>query len=146
LVLGLSILLSPCLLAYQWSPNTAMGNSPLTAARSGPKMFHHAKKITINGGKFTNIQQNYVTNTQPERTLEDDERSKIMDWVSPINVSVKQHDVSSVRHPGTGEWFLGSYDFKTWEIGTGQALWCVGVPGAGKTSANGVYGSCMVLL
>ena len=65
--------------------------------------------------------------------LLDGERQKVMAWVSPIDVSAKHFDVANAREPGTGEWLLNSNVFQEWERGTGRALWCSGIPGAGKT-------------
>jgi len=56
-----------------------------------------------------------------------------MSWVSPIDVSAKHLDVANIRQPGTSKWLLNLDIFKQWECGTGQALWCPGIPGAGKT-------------
>ncbi len=56
-----------------------------------------------------------------------------MAWVSPIDVSAKHFDIANAREPGTGQWLLNSNVFQEWECGTGRALWCPGIPGAGKT-------------
>ncbi|KAF8147677.1 hypothetical protein B0H34DRAFT_669431, partial [Crassisporium funariophilum] len=60
-------------------------------------------------------------------------RQKVMTWVSPIDVAAKHFDVSSTRQPGTGEWLSNSSTFQEWESGISRALWCPGIPGAGKT-------------
>lgn len=63
----------------------------------------------------------------------DSERHKVLAWVSPIDFLAKHIDISNTRHPGTGEWLLYSEKFQEWERATGRAIWCPGVPGAGKT-------------
>jgi len=96
-------------------------------------MFHRARNVTIYGGKFTNIQGRSDTIHRMKRMLEDDERNKILCWACPVDASAKHYDISSIHHPGTGEWLLESDEFRAWIGGAGQVLWCRGNPGAGKT-------------
>ncbi|KAJ7831588.1 hypothetical protein B0H14DRAFT_2365099 [Mycena olivaceomarginata] len=58
---------------------------------------------------------------------------KIIDWASPLNFLPRQADILKVRQPGTGEWLLQNNLFKKWKAGEIRALWCRGMPGAGKT-------------
>jgi len=74
-----------------------------------------------------------LTKVKDVAGLKDDDRETILDWLSPMDVSAKHHDVSSLRHPGTGDWLIKSDQFKAWQHGTGQTLWCLGIPGVGKT-------------
>ncbi|KAJ7450804.1 ankyrin repeat-containing domain protein [Mycena latifolia] len=60
-------------------------------------------------------------------------RSEIIEWFSPLNFFPRQADVTSTRQPGTGLWLLESDVFKRWELEPEKALWCRGMPGAGKT-------------
>ncbi|KAJ6521467.1 hypothetical protein DFH09DRAFT_939032 [Mycena vulgaris] len=60
-------------------------------------------------------------------------RDNIIEWFSPLNFFLRQADIFSARQPGTGEWLLQDELFKTWRSGEGKALWCRGMPGAGKT-------------
>ncbi|KAH7156643.1 hypothetical protein EDB81DRAFT_867642 [Dactylonectria macrodidyma] len=62
-----------------------------------------------------------------------DQRMKLIAWLSPLNFWPKQADVFSKRLERTGEWLLECGEFKTWLNGTGQTLWCHGIPGVGKT-------------
>ncbi|KAJ7310721.1 ankyrin repeat domain-containing protein [Mycena albidolilacea] len=63
----------------------------------------------------------------------EEERKKIIEWLSPINFFLRQADISGVRLKETGTWFLENNLFKQWECGSGRTLWCHGIPGAGKT-------------
>ncbi|KAF7346004.1 ANK-REP-REGION domain-containing protein [Mycena venus] len=62
-----------------------------------------------------------------------EERQKIIEWASPLNFFPRQADIFSTRQPGTGEWFLQNDLFQKWRAGEIGALWCRGIPGAGKT-------------
>ncbi|KAJ7613773.1 ankyrin repeat-containing domain protein [Mycena polygramma] len=61
------------------------------------------------------------------------ERDKMIEWYSPLNMFLRQADISSKWEPGTGLWLLENMAFRRWKSGTGQTLWCQGIPGAGKT-------------
>jgi Cdc6-like AAA superfamily ATPase len=56
-----------------------------------------------------------------------------LDWLTLVNYGPQQSDYFSRRQPGTGGWFLGSTEFKTWVEGRKQTLFCPGIPGSGKT-------------
>ncbi|KAF7365791.1 ANK-REP-REGION domain-containing protein [Mycena venus] len=68
-----------------------------------------------------------------ERENNNAERTKIIDWFSPINFFLRHADIARVRQAGTGEWLLAEPHFQEWESGSGRTLWCRGIPGAGKT-------------
>jgi hypothetical protein len=57
----------------------------------------------------------------------------MMQWLSPTDFPVQQHDIISRRQEGTGQWFLDSLKFKSWLQGLDKKLFCPGIPGAGKT-------------
>ncbi|KAJ7321988.1 hypothetical protein DFH08DRAFT_788589 [Mycena albidolilacea] len=61
------------------------------------------------------------------------ERRQIIEWISPLNFFPRQADILSARQPGTGEWLLQDTTFKRWKAGETRAIWCRGMPGAGKT-------------
>ncbi|KAJ7021832.1 hypothetical protein C8F04DRAFT_1012929, partial [Mycena alexandri] len=63
----------------------------------------------------------------------EEERKRIIDWLSPINFFLRQADISQMQEKGTGGWLLEHPLFKKWECGLGSTLWCCGIPGAGKT-------------
>lgn len=61
------------------------------------------------------------------------ERGRILAWLSPLDFRAKYHDVLSRRHPGTSQWILDSPEFMSWRNRKSEVLWCTGIPGAGKT-------------
>jgi Cdc6-like AAA superfamily ATPase len=58
-----------------------------------------------------------------------------LQWLSPVDFALDQHDIISQRHEGTGQWFLDSPTFQNWLYGdrNWNILFCPGIPGAGKT-------------
>ncbi|KAJ7071594.1 ankyrin repeat-containing domain protein [Mycena amicta] len=63
----------------------------------------------------------------------EEERAKIIDWLSPINFFQRQADISRLRQEGTGDWLLEDTRFAEWKADSGGTLWCRGMPGVGKT-------------
>jgi Cdc6-like AAA superfamily ATPase len=64
---------------------------------------------------------------------DDQDRRKILDWLTTIDYAPQQHDFISRRQAGTGQWLLDSVEFQTWLDTDKQTLFCPGIPGAGKT-------------
>lgn len=58
---------------------------------------------------------------------------KILAWLSPLDFRAKHHDVLSNHHPGTGQWLFEMPEFISWRYRDSKAMWCTGIPGAGKT-------------
>ncbi|KAF8058978.1 hypothetical protein FPV67DRAFT_1521642 [Lyophyllum atratum] len=97
-------------------------------------LFDHASNFNIYGGTFNDFQGHPATLERMKEILEDLERQKVMAWLSRMDFLAKQSDILHTADPGTGEWFLESAAFRAWQDGTdSQALWCPGIPGAGKT-------------
>jgi hypothetical protein len=64
---------------------------------------------------------------------DDQDRQKILDWLTPVDYGPQHSDYLKRRQRGTGQWLLDSAKYQTWlNIGK-QALFCPGIPGAGKT-------------
>jgi Cdc6-like AAA superfamily ATPase len=57
----------------------------------------------------------------------------LLSWLTPIDYGAQQSDFLSRRQEGTGQWLLDSQEFQDWRDGDGKALFCPGIPGAGKT-------------
>lgn len=65
--------------------------------------------------------------------IDEKEDREIIDWITKVNFARQQRDYFSMRHPGTGEWFLNSTEFQEWRKESGCTLFCTGAIGAGKT-------------
>ena len=55
----------------------------------------------------------------------------VIDWLTPLNFLARQELI--IKSKGTGAWFLKSETFERWRSGDDLVLWCLGIPGAGKT-------------
>jgi Cdc6-like AAA superfamily ATPase len=76
--------------------------------------------------------------TSIETIKQDKDRAQLESlkaWISPTDVVSQQSDILRRRHEGTGQWFLNTSEFAEWlrPSNTGRTLFCVGIPGAGKT-------------
>lgn len=60
-------------------------------------------------------------------------RAQILEWLSDDDYPKEQHDNISRYKEGTGMWLLEDPKFKEWKSGPYDTLFCVGMPGAGKT-------------
>ena len=68
-----------------------------------------------------------------ERNQDDQGRQTILDWSTPIDYALQQSGFINRRQAGTGKWLLDSAEFEAW-VGTDKRiLFCLGIPGAGKT-------------
>lgn len=63
----------------------------------------------------------------------DQDRRDVLNWLTPTDYSTQQHDFFHRRQKGTGQWLLGSSEYRAWLRESGQTLFCPGIPGAGKT-------------
>jgi hypothetical protein len=64
---------------------------------------------------------------------DDQDRQKILDWLTPIDYWAQQRDYLKRRQAGTGQWLLDSAQYQAWLKTNKQTLFCPGIPGAGKT-------------
>ena len=62
------------------------------------------------------------------------ERDKVLQWLSPLNFKPRQAELSARRQKGTGSWLLESPNFQEWVSEEGKTLVCQGMPGAGQQS------------
>ncbi|KAI1174763.1 hypothetical protein F4777DRAFT_589005 [Nemania sp. FL0916] len=60
-------------------------------------------------------------------------RSTIVSWLSNQIYRQEQDTFYKKCQPGTGQWFLGTEEYRTWIDVPGQTLFCPGIPGSGKT-------------
>jgi Cdc6-like AAA superfamily ATPase len=62
-----------------------------------------------------------------------EQKTKVLDWFTPVNYGLQQSDFIKRRQEGTGNWLLESGEFQHWLHRSKQALFCQGMPGSGKT-------------
>ncbi|KAH0538232.1 hypothetical protein FGG08_005151 [Glutinoglossum americanum] len=65
--------------------------------------------------------------------LDRNEDLEILNWLTPIDYGPQQSDLIKRRQEGTGTWLLHTNKFNTWLNQRKKALYCSGIPGAGKT-------------
>jgi ankyrin repeat domain-containing protein 50 len=92
-------------------------------------VFHAA--LSLNNVRLSTTTLEAVRNV--ESRLVDDERQKILSWLSPVNPYTNHTSARDKHEATTGLWFLNSSDFHTWEQGNHCSLLLTGIPGAGKT-------------
>lgn len=68
-----------------------------------------------------------------EQKQHNQEKEKILSWLSTIDPSFQHKQISPTRQEGTGTWLLETSLFQDWIKGHGNVLFCPGIPGAGKT-------------
>ncbi|KAI0905418.1 hypothetical protein F4823DRAFT_627840 [Ustulina deusta] len=75
---------------------------------------------------------------QQEQREQERGQQEILDWLTPINYHDQQSDFIRRRQPGTGQWLLDSPEYQHWVATKGEALFCPGIPGAGKTMLTSI--------
>ena len=62
-------------------------------------------------------------------------RDSILQWISPLEPSKRHQDIRSLRLDETCKWILQAPEFVNWnsDASPNRALYCSGIPGAGKT-------------
>jgi len=100
--------------------------------------FHAAKKRGMSRAFTDNINSSNVSNNIILTSADDDE-SKILAWLSPLEPQVRHHDICEQRVDSIGDWLLETREFRSWynssEDGGSDhaALFCYGDPGVGKS-------------
>ncbi len=70
--------------------------------------------------------------------LEEEERRKIVNWLSPIDFRSRQQEILKGACAGTRQWLFDSEKFQYWIDADRGTLWCPGIPGAGKTVTSSI--------
>lgn len=65
---------------------------------------------------------------------EHEEIQAILEWLTPTDYTAQQNDILRQREDGTGQWLLERDEFESWATTKQQTLFCLGIPGAGKTT------------
>jgi Cdc6-like AAA superfamily ATPase len=68
----------------------------------------------------------------------DQEQQAILNWLTSADYFSQQNDLLGRRQEGTGEWLLGSDEFREWKSNKKHILFCPGIPGAGKTMITSI--------
>ncbi|KAI0163380.1 ankyrin repeat-containing protein, partial [Pestalotiopsis sp. NC0098] len=74
--------------------------------------------------------------TEMHQLLHNKEDMEVLNWLSLNHYGSEQSEALRRWHPGTCQWFLCSRRFQAWLENKGQALYCPGIPGAGKTTMS----------
>ena len=64
---------------------------------------------------------------------DDQQKSTIATWLSPLNFISTQRRTYRIHEPGTGQWLLESEVFQSWLDEKNESLAIAGEPGSGKT-------------
>ena len=73
------------------------------------------------------------------KTSPTEERSEILEWLSPLEPCIRHRDLRNNRADSVGEWLLQTDEFQRWCNVTGEngpehaALFYCGDPAVGKT-------------
>jgi ankyrin repeat protein len=70
--------------------------------------------------------------------LSREEHNAILAWLNAIDYTTQQSAYIERHQENTGDWLLNSAKFKNWVDRRDQTLFCVGIPGAGKTTIASV--------
>lgn len=69
---------------------------------------------------------------------QEEELRKIASWLSPIDFRSRHQEILKGAQAGTCQWLFDSEKFRSWVDTDRGALWCPGIPGAGKTVASSI--------
>ena len=96
----------------------------------------HLRPNTTGTGHINSFNQTNSNNATTNITYAN-KRTKLLNWLSPLQSRVRHNDVRARRQDGIGEWFLRADEFLGWRDGKGEfgkaTLFCSGNPGVGKT-------------
>ncbi|KAF3481285.1 uncharacterized protein GIQ15_04044 [Arthroderma uncinatum] len=67
-----------------------------------------------------------------------EELKSMLEWLCPVDYISQQNDAISRRQGKSGQWLLDSTEFLTWLNQKQRALFCYGMPGAGKTMLSSI--------
>ena len=114
-------------------------NNPPTVYNSASTKERHMTQYTMNNSAFSNNFNTNSFNVQNINVVADD-RSPLLNWLSPLEPKLRHRDIQERRIDNVGEWLLQTKEFKSWhDCGEGESesdkvvLFCYGGPGVGKT-------------
>ena len=65
--------------------------------------------------------------TRQEIAQEKKQRSIVLGWLTPLQVTSAHENISKRPEQGSGRWFLTCSKFRSWQSGVHQLLWCPGI-------------------
>ena len=92
-------------------------------------------QYTVSDNKNCFNTTNYVWNSYGVA----DDRSQLLNWLSPLEPKLRHRDIQERRVDNVGEWLIQTEEFRNWSNGSGEGeggnavLFCYGDPGVGKT-------------
>ncbi|QGA16434.1 hypothetical protein EYB26_004101 [Talaromyces marneffei] len=86
---------------------------------------------TLNGNVILAVKEGVDRLCQQQA---DKQKQVILEWLTATDYTARQNDNLSQRAEGTGQWVLKRDEFKSWLSTMQQTLFCLGIPGAGKTT------------
>ncbi|EXL93138.1 hypothetical protein NOF04DRAFT_14220 [Fusarium oxysporum II5] len=89
------------------------------------------KDLLENVHSIVSETQQDVTEIKARQQKNDD--NYILDWLTEVNYGLQHSQYRSLRQPGTGGWLPKMDKFRAWLTTKSQTLFCLGIPGAGKT-------------
>lgn len=83
---------------------------------------------------FSVIRNDVEQSTRRQEQQEQQQnRKSALEWLGSTDYTAIHHDHIRRRQEGTGQWLLDCAEFQGWFASEEQTLFCVGIPGAGKT-------------
>lgn len=55
------------------------------------------------------------------------QRSIVIAWLTPLQIDYTHETISKRPKEGSRRWFVTSYKFRSWKLGTWKLLWCPGI-------------------
>ncbi|KAL5343368.1 hypothetical protein BJX70DRAFT_393936 [Aspergillus crustosus] len=91
--------------------------------------------LTVHNNNLLEDTQGRVASLQQASSNQQNEsrHEKIQTWLAAPDATTNHGIALSKRHPGTGEWLVGSKEFSAWQFDASIVLWICGIPGCGKT-------------
>ncbi|KAM0812495.1 hypothetical protein AB5N19_12486 [Seiridium cardinale] len=62
----------------------------------------------------------------------------ILNWLTPMDPDTEQSFFVRQRQAGTGQWLIDLPEYTNWKATRGEAIFCHGIPGAGKTIMSSI--------
>ncbi|KAI9761972.1 MAG: hypothetical protein M1840_001501, partial [Geoglossum simile] len=88
---------------------------------------------TLNIEQIGQVEEIGYTVRNISKVQDDENRNKILQWLSHTDQATNHVAALDKREPQTGNWFIQGEDYSMWKKLPGSFLWLHGIPGCGKT-------------